>query len=106
MVFFSFFFFSFLFFSFLFFSFLFFSFLFFSFLFFLPYSSPLEDIARLQETLFNSVKIEGLMHGNITPLEAVDLMKKIEARFDDSMPLPLVCLSLPSGRNVISNVTK
>ena len=34
------------------------------------------------------------MHGNITPLEAVDFMQKIESRFIDSIPLPLVSFLL------------
>jgi hypothetical protein len=53
-----------------------------------------DDMALIQRSLFASLKIESLIHGNVTSTEAIQLIKKIESRFQSKLPLPLVCLFL------------
>ena len=50
----------------------------------------IDDMFIIQKRLFSEVKIDSLMHGNITPSEAVEFVKQIESCFKSSTPLPLV----------------
>ena len=55
-----------------------------------PPPKKLDDMFIIQKRLFAEVKIDSLMHGNITPEEASEFGKQIESCFKKSVPLPEV----------------